>query len=209
MKYNMEINMDKLTKKIGIIFALLLIVFTFYNMTYASDFWNGATDWYKDGSIPQIPADAKAVIDVLVNYINVIGTAIFMIATAVLGIKYIYGSVESKADVKESLVTWLVAALFFFGYSAISNLLYGSNTFILQSDTFAGMVGKVYSTFVYIANLLGIAAVIYIGIKYMLSGASGKADIKAKSAQFILGIIFAFSALNILSFVSKIINEII
>lgn len=208
---------DKLSKKGYKIFILCMVLFVFVisiNNVYGTDFWGKAATWYDAGksSLSNNSTSAQDVINQLANIINVLGTAVFMIVTIILGIKYMYGSIETRADIKESLATLIVAATFFFGWSSIRNILIINNgqDFALTAGTssFAQIVAKVFSTFVYIANFAAIGGIIYVGIRYMISGASGKADIKAKSPQFILGIIMTFAFVNFLSYLSKVINSI-
>lgn len=207
----------KLNKKLFMFIIVVILVFAFFysvNFNYASDFWNQATSWYSGGQVnTTLPGSASNIIDTLANYINIIGTAVFIIVTTVLGIKYIFGSVEDKADIKESLVTLIVAAVFFFGWAHIRNLIIGtnSNTFIFTQNatTLPQIVSKIFGIFVYVANFLAIGGIIYVGVKYLLSGASGRADLKGKSVQFVLGIIMAFATINFLNYLSKIINSIV
>lgn len=119
---------------------------------------------------------------------------------------------ESKTEVKESLITLLIACLFFFGWNEISNILVPGGKLIWSStdDTsYKQMVGRVFNTVVFILNIAAVIAIIYVGIKYIFSGASGKAELKGRSPYFIIGIILTFCSVALLNFVSKVINEII
>lgn len=178
-----------------------------------SDFWGDASSWFglAQGSYTP-PEQINSIIDTFTNMINVVGTTVIVIATIVLGIRYIIGSVESQTAAKEGLITLLVACVFFFGWTAISNLLYGGEqmNFIFTSsmdDTYEKMVGRIFATFSYISQFIVVGAIIYVGIKYIFAGASGRADLKGKSVYFIIGIILVFATSNVLDFISKIIND--
>ncbi|MNI55957.1 TrbC/VIRB2 family protein [compost metagenome] len=178
-----------------------------------TDFWGKASSWFSGGKKDinnTLPSSALAIISTLEDMLNLVGTTVFVVVTIFLGVKYIYGSVDSKADIKQSMTTLLVAAVFFFGWTSIRNIIYPSNSFIFTSGTtsFGDIVGNIYSIAIYIANFLAIGGIVYIGVKYMLSGASGKADLKSKSMQFVLGIIMAFAAVNFLTYLSKVINQV-
>jgi hypothetical protein len=181
--------------------------------TCSGDFWACAGSWFSDaGGIPALPSEAQGIIDKLLSYVNLVGTAAFIIVTAYLGIKYMYGSIESRASIKESMVTLLVAALFFFGWNSIWNIVYQkNNAFVLTQGTtdFGSIVNKIYTVFIYAGNFFAIGAIIYIGVRYLISGASGKADLKAKSTQFLLGIVMAFATINFLTYISNAINAVI
>lgn len=176
------------------------------------DFWGHASNWFSGG---KINADnlgaAQDVVNIFADMINIIGTAVIVLVTIFLGIKYMYGSVESKTSVKESLISLLIACVFFFGWQSIWGLLFPNGNFIFidsADTTYENIVGKIFSTATFIAQILAIIAVIYVGVRYIFSGASGKADLKAKSGMFIIGIIMAFATTTFLSYISKIVNEV-
>lgn len=200
---------------------ILIISFTLiikFSTIYASssyDFWQEATNWFGGGQILNILSDkdnvAGQVINTLTDMINIVGTAAFMIVTAFLGIKYMYGSIESKVSIKENMITLLVAATFFFGWQSIINIIYPENAFILTTGTsdVSSMVNRIYSIFIYVGNFFAIGAIIYIGVRYLTAGASGRADLKSKSVQFILGTIMAFATINFLTYISRAINAVL
>jgi hypothetical protein len=210
--------MTKKNKKHIIILIISLILLLKNRTIYAAsnyDFFGEATKWFSLGKITNILADKNNVagqaINSILDIINVGGTAIFIIVTAYLGIKFMYGSVESKADVKENMITLLVASLFFFGWNTMINVLYPNNAFVLTQGTtdFSSIVNKVYTAFMYAGNFIAIGVIVYIGIRYLIAGASGRADMKAKSMQFMVGAVLAFCAINFLSYVSRVINSVI
>ncbi len=184
--------------------------------TSGGDFWQQANEWFKAGKDKnpnyQIDKSAAEIISEFGNMVNVLGTTVIVLVTIFLGIKYMFGTFEAKADVKESLVTLLVACVFFFGWDAIWNLLFPSGEFVFNPSTatsYTTPLGIVFSTATKIANFAAIGAVIYIGIKYIFAGASGKADLKAHSGQFIIGAIMAFCAIGLLNYISTIVNQIL
>lgn len=174
------------------------------------DFWGNASTWFGSSMQYETPNEIDIIIDTFFNMINVVGTTVIVIATIVLGIKYIIGTVESQTSAKEGLITLLIACVFFFGWTSIKGLLFPNNDFIFTSSSDASykdMVGRIFSTFTYIAQFIVVAAIIYVGIKYIFAGASGRAELKGKSVYFIIGIILVFATTNVLSFISNIIND--
>lgn len=100
--------------------------------TTAGEMWTEAGKWFKGTKYSDEAGTQERVIDnesinnivnEFVNIVNVIGTTVIVIATILLGIKYMFGNVDSKADVKESMITLLVACVFFFGWTNISNII--------------------------------------------------------------------------------------
>jgi len=182
-----------------------------YAQTDTYGVWGAATSWFGEakGSYT-LPEQVNDIIDVFSDMINIVGTTIIVIATIVLGIKYMIGTVDSKTSAKEGLITLLVACVFFFGWTSISNLLFPNNNFIFTSSSdisYEQMVGRIFSTFTYIAQFVAVGVIIFIGIKYIFAGADGRSELKGKSIYFIIGIILVFATTNVLSFISKIINE--
>lgn len=176
------------------------------------DFWGQATNWFNkietSGDNPEI----KELVDTFQDMINVLGTTVIILVTIFLGIKYIFGSVESKAGVKEGLVTLIVVCVFFFGWSALRNLLFPNNSliFIESTDTsYTSILGRIFSIATFIANILAVLGIVYVGIRYIFAGASGKGELKAKSPMLLIGIILAFASVSFLSYISKVISEII
>lgn len=56
--------------------------------------------------------------------INIVGVVASVIILAVLGLRFIMGSVEEKAEIKESLVPYVIGIVLFVGITTIVNILY-------------------------------------------------------------------------------------
>lgn len=177
----------------------------------SSGFWGDAQKWFSKGRVNTNLGEATEAVNDLMDIINITGTTIIMIITTILGIKYIYSSAEGKAEVKKSLTVLLIACVFFFGWQGISNIIMPGNKLVFTSNTnsFKDIANKVFSYFTYISQFVMVAGVIYVGVKYMFSGAEGKADLKSKSMQFIIGIIMSFATVSFLTYISKVINSIV
>lgn len=194
------------------IFSIILILFFIFlisaNSIYADDanlkpeWWNSAFNWFNSSSSASSTEVSNALTGIL-NFIKAAGNIVFFAITVVLGVKYIWGSVESKSSIKESLVTLVVAALFFYGYSTITGLFDAKTLFVTSSAETS--IGNIYNIVLYICNVLAIAGVVFIGVKYMLAGASGRAELKTKSVPVILGIIMVYSTLTFLTLITKLI----
>ncbi|MEG0873081.1 MAG: hypothetical protein RSE00_03925 [Clostridia bacterium] len=203
--------MKKRIIKICILTMCIFMICSCFVYIHA-DFWSDATTWYsasgESGGVSTEEGDK--IFGGLADMINVIGTSVIVLVTIALGTKYMFGSVDSKADVKESLINLLVACVFFFGWQSIKAILIPGNNFVFTSSgDFNGTVGAIFSTSMYILQFLVIVGVIYVGVRYIFSGASGRGELKAKSGNFLIGIILAFATTNFLTFLSKIINQMI
>lgn len=110
--------MKKIIKNLLKIFMILCISFTiFISKTYADEIVNA--DTYKP---PAIGSGGKVaeIGNVIIGGIQLIGSIISVIVLILLGIKYMTGSVEEKAEYKQTMIPYLIGAIMLF---AITNLL--------------------------------------------------------------------------------------
>ena len=170
-----------------------------YNNT-GSNWWNMAGSFFA-GAAP-LSNDALKELENLVKFI---GNLVFVTVTVVLGVKYIWGSVESKSDVKESLATLVIAALVFYGYSTLSNLfITGNNLVFINTGSYEFTARQIYSTILYACNFLAVGGLVYVGVKYLMAGAEGKAELKTKGVPLVLGVIMVYATITFLSFILSI-----
>ena len=83
------------------------------------------------GPVPITPktdgTEATTVISIgnqLIGILQVIGIIIAVIILIVLGIKYMMGSAEEKAEYKKTLVPYLVGALLIFGAASLAGVVF-------------------------------------------------------------------------------------
>lgn len=69
---------------------------------------------------------------------------------------------------------------------------------VVQND-----VSDIWSSFLTVAQVLAIAAVIFSGLRYMFASADQKADIKRSMGILALGAILVFATTTVLKFVVK------
>ncbi len=60
----------------------------------------------------------------LLQVINVIGVVVSVITLMIIGIKYMLGSIEEKAEYKKTAIIYLIGAALLFGGTTIPNILY-------------------------------------------------------------------------------------
>jgi type IV secretory pathway VirB2 component (pilin) len=68
-------------------------------------------------------SEAATIIDKILSLITTIGTVISVLMLAILGVKYMLGSVEEKADYKKDLVPYFIGAALLFGICTIVKIL--------------------------------------------------------------------------------------
>ena len=209
---------------LGVIIIALVMIFTGQVTVLAEgetdwdsrDFWSDANNWYQKGlneggitSTENLGPSIKSIINKFSSMVEVLGTVVIVCVTTFLGIKYMYGSATNKSEVKESLVTLLVACVFFFGWNAIWGMLFNGNTLTINTTdtTYEGFIGNIYRTVSLVAGMLSVIAVIYVGIRYIFAGATGKAELKGKSIHFLIGFILAFCSITVLKYISAAVLE--
>ena len=66
---------------------------------------------------------AVAKISPVIGYISGIGMAVSVITLIILGIKYMVGSIEEKAEYKKSMIPYLIGVFFVFAISTIVSII--------------------------------------------------------------------------------------
>lgn len=210
-----------------IVLMLTLVIMPLFSNVCAEDptgadasdqFWKNAGKWFQstqEEGNNNVSSTSLQIVNKFMDMVNYIGTAIIIIATMFLGVKYMFGSVDGKSEVKESLVTLLIACVFFFGWQYIRDIILigdsGTQLFISSpSDvTYKSIFGRLLGVVTVLVKVAAIAGVIYVGIRYIFAGASGKADLKGKSVNFIIGIILTFCSVTVLTIFSNVLQDLL
>lgn len=112
--------MNKNKKKIIIGFIIFILCILFMGIqVQATDF---DPEHYKPSSISSVSGATKLgdIGNNIIGAVQVIGSISSVIALILIGIKYVMGSVEEKAEYKQTLKPYLIGAFMVFG---ITNLL--------------------------------------------------------------------------------------
>lgn len=112
-------------KSLFIIFILILsFIIIFPNMTMAIGDPINDPSAYKPGSINASDSNAVAKKGgIIFNALSTIGVIIAVITVIVIGIKYMVGSVEEKAEYKKTMIPYLIGIVMIVGVSAILQLI--------------------------------------------------------------------------------------
>ena len=112
--------MRKLTKILTFILLVAVMMTMFTTMASAAD-----------STVEQLfnkqASNTQGIVNVggnIVNIITTIGIIVAVIVLLVLGIKYMLGSVEEKAEYKRTLIPFLIGAIFIFAASTIAGIVY-------------------------------------------------------------------------------------
>lgn len=122
--------MKKTVKIISVLLIAIMLVASLSSIAYASttgDTLNKMLNAQKNGS-----ANGTNEITTLggrvVGIVQVVGVIIAVIILLVIGIKYMLGSAEEKAEYKKTMMPYLVGALLIFAGSTIVNAIYNIMT---------------------------------------------------------------------------------
>ena len=113
--------MIKTNKILSVIILLIIISFSTISYGFGIDNLTGKQD---DGSDVVGTETLKNTGDSFVKIASTIGVIISVITLIVLGIKYMMGSVDEKAEYKKSLLPYVIGAGLVFAASSIAQIIY-------------------------------------------------------------------------------------
>lgn len=111
----------KTMKILTTIATILLIISMGISVVYAAD------ELTPEKLKPQAGTGTIEVQDLgekLMGVIQVVGVVVAVIILMILGIKYMMGSAEEKAEYKKTMIPYLVGAILIFAASTIANVVY-------------------------------------------------------------------------------------
>ena len=123
----LAIGVQKMVKKNAIvkIFCIILMVSMF--LSVANSVFAGTQIIDGPGSLQGNGAtlgEGQKLVNTIISWLTGIGMAVSVIVLLVLGIKYMIGSAEEKAEYKKTMIPYLVGAVLVFGASAIAQVVY-------------------------------------------------------------------------------------
>lgn len=122
--------MKKFVTKIGIILLLIIIINVlniFNNKTYATADITDNLEYWR----PSVLRDSDKLsqkVSGITGTIRVIGILVSVATLSVIGIKYMLGSVEEKAQYKQIFIPWIIGAIMVFAITTIPTLIYEVTT---------------------------------------------------------------------------------
>ena len=124
--------MKKNAKKVLINTLKILVIIIFMIFLFKSTIVNAEItanpidnpDIYKLTGEDANTDDVMNIIGKIITIVNIIGAIISVGAIAVIGIKYILGSVEERAEYKKVMTPYLIGAFFVFASTTVVNIVY-------------------------------------------------------------------------------------
>ena len=118
--------MKKLTKVLSVIMISIMVI-TCITTTFAATSMDPA-DWEDSKKVGKGDAidtgSIKNFSASLINVVSTVGSAAAIITLIILGIKYMMGSAEEKAEYKKTLLPYIIGAAMVFGASLLTGVIY-------------------------------------------------------------------------------------
>lgn len=108
----------KKTSKIIVTLCVLLTIVLLSVSSYAS---------VTPGSFTAASVSTSSIVKLgsnIVGVVRTVGVLVSVVILLVLGIKYMMGSAEEKADYKKSMIPYIVGAVLVFGATTIGSMVY-------------------------------------------------------------------------------------
>lgn len=126
---------DILIKTVLVILIIFITLLTLKTTVNAMEIGNPVDhpasynpDYYK--SVTLSDAELKQRIGNILGTINIFGMVVSVVALMIIGIKYMIGSIEEKAEYKKVMTIYLLGAILIFSLTTIPNILYKIGTSI-------------------------------------------------------------------------------
>jgi len=116
----------KKTLKMIVTALIMLSIIAVTTSVFADDATKYDPSGWQSASTDKIETSGiTAWVGSIMNVVAIVGSGIAVIALIILGVKYMMGSVEEKAEYKKTLMPYFIGALFVFGASVLVGFISG------------------------------------------------------------------------------------
>ena len=126
-----------------------------------------------------------------------------VIALILLGIKYMVGSTEEKAEYKETLLPYFIGAILVFGISNLLGYIKDMASGITGTSGIADAGQQIVTILATAGSVISVIVLAILGIKYMMGSTEEKAEYKKSLLPYVIGAGLVFAAAAIASLVYK------
>lgn len=110
--------------KIAIIFLISCLFIIFMNNYVMADSLGLNKDLGKYAQEQSVSKKLTDKVSVILGVVQIVGSLFSVICLIILGVKYMMGSVEEKAEYKKTLVPYTIGAFMVLGISNLLNVVY-------------------------------------------------------------------------------------
>ncbi len=114
------------TRKIIILFVIIFLAISTFNLCYSADVKFSA-DTYKPSDLTN--EDTKDTFDkagIILGAVRNISVVVSVISLMIIGVKYMIGSVEEKANYKQTMLPYIIGCVLAAGGTTIVTFIYNS-----------------------------------------------------------------------------------
>lgn len=115
--------MKKLSKILSIIMLVMMIVSCF-STVFAVETAKEPSTWGNTTGNKINTADIENFSASIISVVSIVGSAAAIITLIILGVKYMMGSAEEKAEYKKTLLPYIIGAAMVFGASVLTGVIY-------------------------------------------------------------------------------------
>ncbi len=119
-------------------------------------------------------------------------------AMMVIGIKYMSGSIEEKANYKKTMIPYLIGCILIFGAATIAPQIIETFENLSEPEEVGNLVLGIIKN---IGTFIAVGVLMVLGIKYMLGSIEERASYKKSMLPYFIGAILLFGAVNITAYV--------
>lgn len=138
--------------------------------------------------------------DKLVEVIRTIGVFIAVGALMVIGIKYMTGSIEEKAQYKKSMLPYIIGCVILFGAATIAPQIAEIFKENDQAEDIGNIILGIIQT---VGTFVAVGIVMILGIKYMMGSLEQRAEYKRSMLPLLIGCVMLFGAVNITAMIAN------
>ena len=183
--------MKRTTIKLLIIIAIITLIIMSSTYTFA-----GVTPGDITGSNVITKSELGFIYNIA-DFVKWIGMFIAVGALMVIGIKYITGSLEEKANYKKGMMPYIIGCFILFGASFITPIV--RNTFSNIGTDKESIANSILGLIQVIGTFVSVGVLMILGIKYMIGSVEQRASYKKSMIPYLIGAILIFGAVHITS----------
>lgn len=113
-----------MNKKILKCFLIFIIIINTICLMINISYGFGVNDL--TGTQPDGAGTVKNTGNAIIGVMAIIGSAVSLIVLMILGIKYMLGSLEERAEYKKTMLAYVIGAIFVFASSTIAGFVYNT-----------------------------------------------------------------------------------
>lgn len=121
-------NIKQINKIVKILIVLIMLSTVFSNIVYAKSDKIIDTNTYAPGNDAMDSPRVAAIAGTVLNVVQVIGIIIAVGCISIVGIQYMVGSVEQKAEYKKTMTAMIVGAILLVSTTTIVKVIYSTVT---------------------------------------------------------------------------------